>query len=119
MPPISKALKCPQHSSQVSLRNRSNVASVVLAVTSRCIQYTGRSRPSTTRWNFLVFCAFSRPPACASAVALCWHASRCLVIADLLSSAWQKLHVPFDVCLVILFSLSSRDCSPFIGNRIL
>src|SRR5712691_11448713 len=106
MPPISKALRCPQHSSQVSLRKRSKVASVVLAVTSRCIQYSGRSRPSTTRWNDLIFWAVRRLPAFASLLALCSHVSRCLVIADLLNSARQKVHIPFDVCLAIDFLLS-------------
>src|SRR5215467_8839123 len=105
MPPISKALRCPQHSSQVSLRNRSKVASVVLAVTSRCIQYIGRSRPSTTRWNILC-CAFRPLPAFASVLALCSHVSRCLVIADLLNSPRQKVHIPFDVCFAIEFLLS-------------
>src|SRR5712692_5299403 len=106
MPPISKALRCPQHSSQVSLRKRSKVASVVLAVTSRCIQYIGRPRPSTTRWNVLIFCALRRPSAFASVLVLCSHVSRCLVIANLLNSPRQKAHIPFDVCLAIYFLLS-------------
>src|SRR5260370_32055192 len=106
MPPISNALRCPQHSSQVSLRKRSKVASVVPAVMSRCIQYSGRWRPSTTRWNVLIFCASRRLHAFASVLALCSHVSRCLVIADLLNSPLQKVHVPFDVCLAIYFLLS-------------
>src|SRR6266566_8247158 len=101
MPPISKALRCPQHSSQVALRNRSNVVSVVLAVTSRCIQYMGRSSPSTTMCNFLVGCACCLLPAFASVSILCSHVSRCLVMADLLNSPRQKAHVPFEVCLAI------------------
>ena len=37
----------------------------------------------------------------SNAAFLCLHDFRCLVIAALLKIALQKLHFPFDVCLVI------------------
>src|SRR5712691_12528191 len=109
MPTIRKALKCPQHSSQVFLRNRSKSANVDPVVTSRCIQYSGRRSPSTRRWNFLVFRPFrdlwpffAVAPAPSS---LCRHVSRCLVIPDLLNSRLQKTHWPGELILGIVFLL--------------
>ncbi len=83
------SLYCPLGGSTLEDFDRDKVdevVSVVLAVTSRCIQYIGRSRPFTTRCFFLVCCAFYLLPAFASVIALCSHVSRCLVMADLLKS---------------------------------
>src|SRR6266568_4805290 len=85
-PPISKALICPQHSSQVSRRNASSSARVIPVRTSRCIQYRGNSRPSTTTWKCFIVRPGLRPAARAASAALRWHASRCLVMLARLNS---------------------------------
>ena len=115
VPPIVNALRCPQHSNQMSLRKLSKVSSLVLAGTERCIQYSGKPRPSTTRWKLFVFCNSRFADDVSDIAFLCLHDFKCLVITALLKVALQKIHFPFDICLVIfshlLIALYSIICS--------
>lgn len=101
VPSIVNALRCPQHSNQISLRKSSRFLNVVLVGSERCIQYSGKLRPSTTRWKFFVFYKFCFSDEVSDTSFLCLHDLRCLVIDALLKIALQRLHFPFDICLVI------------------
>src|SRR5438874_2719040 len=84
------------------LKKSSNSESVASAGISRCIQYIGRSRPSTTRWNSLVFSGSCDFVVSILAI-LCLQYFKCWVIFDLSNSPLQKSQLPFDVSLVAAF----------------
>src|SRR5659263_198508 len=88
LPFIEKALKCPQHSTQVSLRKVSSPLRREFAGTSMYIQYSCRKLPLTRIVNNLVGIGTGNPegfrPGC-----FCRHFTRWFFIAVLPYSPLQ------------------------------
>lgn len=97
--PIVNALKCSQHSSQMSRKNWSRSASFAEAGTSRCSQYSGRYVPQTLIQN--VFCVLPPGEAAASS---CRHFLRWREMTFFAKSFPHRLQVPVDMGPVMVLS---------------
>src|ERR1700674_757931 len=100
MLPISKALKWPQHSSQVWRRKSSSLLSGAVTGTATCIQYALASRPSMAKWKLGAGGRFSEAGNCPEASGR-QHAPKCRVMEAWPAIFPQRLHFPIDCCLLM------------------